>query len=69
METFSSILLMLTPSEASELASKLKSIDANEGEHIHINDLEYKREITIAIYTDENLHFYNEEIRNLIKSP
>lgn len=69
METFNSILLMLTPSEASELASKLKSINFKDGEHIHINDIAYKREITIAVYTDENLHFYNEEIRDLIKSP
>jgi hypothetical protein len=68
MTTLSRILIMLTPSEASELSNKIKSIDPNIGEHIHINDQEYAREITIAIYTDQNMHYYTKEIVELIKA-
>lgn len=59
---------MLTPNEASELAGKIKSIDPNKGDHIHVDDLEYAREITIAIYTDQNIHYFAKEIRDLIKA-
>jgi hypothetical protein len=69
LTTLSRILIMLTPSEASELASKIKSIDPNMGEHIHVDDQEYSREITIAVYTDQNLHYFTKEIRELIKAP
>jgi hypothetical protein len=60
---------MLTPSEASELADKMKSLDAGSGDHIHVNDSEYEREITLAIYTDQNLHFFAQEIQDLIRFP
>ena len=69
MTTLSRILIILTPSESSELASKIKSIDPNMGEHIHVDDQEYSREITIAVYTDQNLHYFTKEIRELIKAP
>jgi hypothetical protein len=69
MKSLKSILIMLTPSEASELASSIRSIDPTKGEHIHVDDLEYAREITIAIYTDQNEHFFTKEIRDLIKAP
>ncbi len=64
--TYNKILIMLTPNEASEMASKIESINAEIGDHIHINDIDYKKEITIAIYTEKNLHFYKEKIRKLI---
>jgi hypothetical protein len=67
--SFDSILIMLTPSEASELVSKIKSLDSSLGEHIHVNDLQYEREITFAIYTDQNLHLFTEEIQNILKLP
>ena len=58
MKPLNSILIMLTPGEASELASKILSIDPTIGDHVHVDDLEYAREITIAIYTDQNTHFF-----------
>jgi len=69
MTTLSRILIMLTPSEASELASKINNIDPNIGDHIHVDDQEYAREITIAIYTDQNMHNFTKEVRELIKAP
>ncbi len=66
--TLDTILIMLTPSEASELASKIKSLDPSTGDHLHLNDAEYEREITLAVYTDENFVFFADDIRNIIKS-
>ena len=61
------ILIMLTPDEASELWGAVKHIDPSRANHIHVDDLEHKREITVAIYTDENLHFFREEVRKVIE--
>jgi len=66
MKALSSILIMLTPSEASELASSLEQLDPTIGDHSHVDDLEYKREITIAVYTDQNQHFFAPAIRAII---
>lgn len=65
-KTLNSILIMLTPNEAAELIDYLQGIDPKIGDHLHIDDIDYKREITIAIYTDENQHFFSEEIRKII---
>jgi hypothetical protein len=62
----SSVLIMLTPNEASELVDKIKGINPGLGDHVHINDIDYKREITIAIYTDENRSHFSEEVRNIL---
>ncbi|MBI9047077.1 MAG: hypothetical protein JEZ06_21505 [Anaerolineaceae bacterium] len=63
-----SILLMLTQTEASELVSKLKKIDPNKGDHIHVNDIDFAKEITIAIYTEDNLHYFSEDIQKIIET-
>jgi hypothetical protein len=65
-KTLNSILIMLTPEEAAELASKLKSLDPTNGEHLHVDDIDYKREITVAIYTAENSGFFADEIRRIL---
>ena len=69
MTTLSRILIMVAPSEASELASKINNIDPNIGDHTHVDDQEYAREITIAIYTDQDMHYFTKEVRELIKAP
>ncbi len=63
-----SIVILLTPEEAFELASKLRSIDASQGEHIHVDDIEYKREITFAVYTGENREYFSKEINVYLDS-
>ncbi len=62
------VLILLTPSEAKELKDMLKTINPEIGDHIHINDAEYTREITFAIYTKENLRFFHKDIRDLIET-
>jgi hypothetical protein len=63
-----SVLLMLTPFEAHELLCKLQQIDPVIGEHFHVNDENYTKEVTIAVYTPENLHFFSDRVRLLIET-
>ncbi|WP_058487096.1 hypothetical protein [Defluviitalea phaphyphila] len=63
------ILLLLTPSEASELKDDLERIlsENKEGEHSHICDINYEHEVTIAIYEDETINSFNNRIKKLLK--
>jgi hypothetical protein len=63
-----SVLIMLTPDEAAELADGLRGLDPKTGDHIHVSDETFTREITIAVYTPENLKFFAERIRRLIET-
>jgi hypothetical protein len=65
-KTITSITIMLTPAEASELIGKMEKIVVNSGDHIHVNDREYKREITVAIYTNENQQYFSKEIIEIL---
>jgi hypothetical protein len=66
--TLTSILIMLTPDEAHELTSKLRGLDPATGDHIHVSDEDFTREITIAVYTPENLRFFNKRVRQLLET-
>ena len=61
-----SVMILLTPNEAHELIDALESIDATKGDHIHINDVDFSRQITVLIYTPENLQFFNEKVRQAV---
>lgn len=65
--SLSSILIMLTPNEAHELSGSLKSINPKEGNHIHVDDEDFKIEITLAVYTPENLKFFSSDIREMLE--
>lgn len=62
-----SILLMLTPSEMEEMAGKIRNINPETGDHVHINDMDYIRQITILVYTPHNLEFFDEKVRKAIE--
>jgi hypothetical protein len=62
-----SILIMLTPSEAKELVSKIQRLTSEKGDHLHLYDETYSREITVAIYTPENLNSFNCQVIQLIE--
>jgi len=66
-QSIDSVLLMLTPNEAAELASKMRSLDVETGEHLHINDVTYQWEIKVAVYTPENLKYFSPEIKKLLE--
>lgn len=64
------ITLLLTEDEASELRDKLESIlQAKTGSsHSHINDNDYKKEITVCTYTKGKVldEGFNEQIKKHI---
>jgi hypothetical protein len=65
-KSIASVSLLLTPGEASELADTLNGLDPKVGGHGHVADMEYQREITVVIYTRDNLHFFSEEVRKAL---
>jgi hypothetical protein len=62
------ITLLLTKDEATELKDDLERIIKNIkiNEHVHINDLEYVRELTISLYCPNNLNHFDERSKKLI---
>jgi hypothetical protein len=65
-KSLGSILIMLTPGEVHELIGKLKSLDLT-NDHVHVDDENYKREITIGLYTPQNLQNFSDEVIRLIQ--
>ncbi len=63
------ILLLLTPSEASELKDELERMlsKKNWGDHSHICDFNYEHEVTIAIYREGKDDSFNSRINRLLK--
>ncbi|HBC71753.1 MAG TPA: hypothetical protein DEA62_05180 [Coxiellaceae bacterium] len=62
-----SIGIYLTKDEAKQMLSFLQSlVDGTAGNHVHVNDDSYAHEITLAIYSNENLDQFDERSRKLI---
>ena len=63
----SNVTIFLTPEEARELADSADDLAANpQHHHHHINDKTFQQEVTLAVYTRENFHEFDEESRKLI---
>lgn len=64
------VILYLTPDEAQEMKDSLESLINNNEKHRHehIPDREddFKREITICIYREDNLSGFDERSKKLI---
>ena len=63
------VILYLTPDEAQEMKDSLELLITNKNhQHEHIPDREddFKREITICIYREDNLSSFDERSKNLI---
>jgi hypothetical protein len=62
------VILYLTPEEAQEMKHALEQVmsDSKKYHHKHILDNEYKREITICIYKEDNLSSFDERSKKLI---
>jgi hypothetical protein len=65
-KALNSVLLMLTPAEVDELIAYLRSLSIK-NDHVHVDDADYKRMITIGLYTQENLQNFSPEVIKLIK--
>lgn len=58
----SAVTLYLTPAEAAQLAATAKHLAANPAEHhAHVSDDSFSSEVTLAVYTDENLTQFDSE--------
>ena len=62
------ILLLLTKEEAIELLDGLDKLINSEKKrnHVHINDFDFDKEITIAIYNDNNIEEFDERVQRLL---
>jgi hypothetical protein len=59
--------LYLTPAEAHQMIGYLKSLlDDPDANHSHLDDAEYKHEVTLSIYTDSNIQHYDERSKKLL---
>ena len=62
------VTLYLTPDEASELADTARSLAKNPNQHHgHVNNADYSREVTIAVYTPENMSQFDAESQRLLE--
>ncbi len=66
-ETLTDVLILLTPSEAKELSNKLENLTSEAGEHVHINNDEFSKELTVAVYTRNNARYFAKEVTELIE--
>ncbi|MFO7908040.1 MAG: hypothetical protein ACQESR_22225 [Planctomycetota bacterium] len=65
--TTNEVLLCLTPSEAKELSDTAGYLALHpENHHAHVSSSDYRTEITVAVYTRENLHEFSEDLRELL---
>jgi hypothetical protein len=61
------VTIYLTPDEAIELASYCQNLSEHpENHHMHFNDLDSTREITLAVYTAGNIRQFDERSRQII---
>ena len=66
--TLKNVMLFLTPEEAADLGFSATDLSKHsEKHHHHVNDAECSKEITVAVYTDDNLKSFDEESRRVIQ--
>ena len=66
-QAFNNLGLYLTPVEARQMIDYLQSLLADpDANHAHLNDSAYKHEVTLFIYTDSNIQYYDEHSKRLI---
>jgi hypothetical protein len=62
------LLILLTREEAMELKDDLEQLisKGQDQDHAHLNDADFQREITVAIYNSEKCWFFNDRVKQLI---
>lgn len=63
------IKIYLTRAEAQELLDDLIALLKTDKKayHVHINDVQYKHEITVALYDEKDISTFNDRSKKLIK--
>ena len=65
--TLDNVMLFLTEEEAAELGFSATDLSEHpEKQHHHVNDVDYKKEITISVYTEKNINSFDEESKRVI---
>lgn len=66
-EATNRLVIILTVSKAGELRDGLKSLLSRnvKGDHVHISDQEYKKEITVSLYDRNILHTFSQRFQKL----
>lgn len=63
------VTLLLTREEAKELLDSLKPLIMDPSQHHnHVSDSDFKKEVTIAVYTPDNLKQFDARSLRLIES-
>ena len=67
--TLDNVTLYLTPEEAADLGFSATDLSEHpEKHHHHINNSTFQKEITVSVYTDENINSFDEESKRIIQS-
>ena len=67
-QPLSNIVIYLTPAEATQMLGYLEQLLAEPDQHhAHMNDEDFIHEVTLAVYTDQNLSEFNVRSRELIQ--
>lgn len=67
-QSINDMLLLMTYQEACEIRDDLERLISSEklNDHRHIYDADFKHELTLSIYSENNLDSYQDNIRKLI---
>jgi hypothetical protein len=62
------VTILLTRVEAEELRDSLAALLSNGiGHHVHSASVDFQKEITLALYDDNNIHAFNDRCQRLIR--
>ncbi len=63
------VTILLTLDEANELIDGLSDLinTTKTDSHVHVSNHDFSKEITIALYNDNNINSFSERYRKLIK--
>ena len=61
------VMIYFTKEEASEMKDSLELLLSNKTAHYHINDESFEKEITISLYSKEDLSHFDARSKKLIE--
>lgn len=63
------MLLLMTAQEACEIRDDLERLIASDqlNDHSHINDADFKHQLTLAVYDENHLDGYQDHIKKFLK--
>lgn len=68
-KSVSNLTLLLKKTEAIQLIGYLEALTSKDvlDEHFHLNNDDYSKEITVALYDDSNLNFFSDRYKLLVE--